>query len=210
MVLTQPLAASSDTSNAVEATPDRRDSNTSQSSTNLTDISSIPSRPPTRSRLDGPANFHLKRIPRPLGSTENFQNALLVHQKRLKANSAEIFRSATAVQQLIDNYHNMIALHLKSGGIMSGPSGADLRKMARTAIGHAIEKYDGLLEARRRVLEEHGALLELASEITYLRAATRLLDAIDLQIVAAEDLGQRMAARASNSRWNVFKQASAI
>jgi hypothetical protein len=130
-----------------------------------------------------------------------------VHQKRLKVNSTRVFRATNAINALIDNYNAMISSHLKLGCPQTGPSGAEMRKMARIAISQAIDQHDHLIEERRFTLEEHGALLELASEITYLRLSDKLLEAIDLQIAAAEDLTQRVEARRSQSGWKAFKQA---
>lgn len=177
-------------------------SSTDSSATSQTMVSQqlmVSTRPVTQSR-----NGH-----RDLASLESFQNALLVHQKRLKVNSTKIFRTANAIGPLIENYHAMISTHLKVGRLTTGPSNAGLRRMARAAISRAIEQYDQLIEERRCTLEEHGALLELASEITYLRLTNKMLEAINLQIAAAEDLDQRMEARRLEAGWKAFKQTPA-
>lgn len=142
--------------------------------------------------------------PQALASFSGFQNALLVHQKRLKVSSTQLFRASLKIDSLIANYYFMMSV-LKINGFRAGPDDAHQRKMTRIAVSRTIEYHDSLLEERRRFLQYHGALLESASEVDYLKITDKLLEAIDLQITAAEDLAERMEARTTKTDWRTFK-----
>jgi hypothetical protein len=156
-----------------------------------------------------PAAMLLADTHRVLTSIASFRSAELVLQKRLKANSAQMLRIANAIDPLIRKYHTTLSLHIKRSRPQACSYTNEMRKRARSNISETIEQYDQVVEERRKMIEEDGALLELASEIPCLKLNDILLQAIDLQIIVTKDLEEGFETRRSRQGWNAFKVLSA-
>lgn len=133
-----------------------------------------------------------------------FRNAILVHQKRLKTSASQLFKALITIDPLILEYYAAMEM-VKANGFKAGPDAARARKQKRTDIAQAIERYDSLLEERRQILQKQDTWLHATFEVREFKGTDKMLEAINMQIAAAEDLSERVAAREANNEWKTFK-----
>lgn len=119
---------------------------------------------------------HLKSsttfIPPTFGTVEAFQNANLVHQKRLKVNSSVLTKCRNDFNQLKEQYKQMIT-HPPSI-----PS--HRRKEVFKQLTDLCERYNKLLENRRDTHQIYSEWLEQALDVPQICATDELLGALEM------------------------------
>jgi len=84
-------------------------------------------------------------------------------------------------------------------GFETGEATTKAREQKHDHIVQAIEHYDSLLEVCRAILEKQDSWLEKASDIEGLSTTDQMLEAINTQIAAAEEMEKRMVVREEQS-----------
>lgn len=164
-----------------------------------------PQQPPLQDKLAGVQSVNDHTAPPcALNPMSVLQNGVLIHQKRLKISASQLLRSLVTIDPLISEYYAEMEI-ARASGFRAGPDAAERRKRKRVEIAQAINRYDSLLEARRQILEKQDAWLQSVFEVKELSGTDKLLEAINMQIAAAEDLAERMGAREAKKDWKTFK-----
>jgi hypothetical protein len=135
----------------------------------------------------------------------NFSNTILLHEKRLKVNSTQLGKGKRCITHLIAEDNKQWEV-LKKTGFRGGLHASTQIKDRRRRLIDALERCDNLLEARRADLQAHSQWIEDALRTPNVCVATRLLQSIEIQIAASEDLDEMMAEREQNAVWNAFRR----
>ena len=120
--------------------------------------------------------------PTPKDLTE-FENANLIHQKRLKVNNSQITKATFEFSELKARYMTTLT---------NPPSTtAAFRDHILSQLRSLCTRHEGLLNVRKDMLENQQHWLEISMDLGMIQNSDRLLMAIDMQVEAAKDLAQR-------------------
>lgn len=138
-----------------------------------------------------------------LSSITAFNNAGVVHQKRLKVNCSQIAKCQNDFNIAKFQFSQMLTDKFSSTNRVD-------RIKTLNKLDGLVTRYEALYENRFEMLRKQDAWLEEALEVEHIMYTDELEQALDMQIAATQDLVQRKEEVMMRRELDMLKQANTL